>query len=92
MTEQEFRELLAARGYNEIRETEYSPQFENELHTHDFSALLMVLEGEFVLGREGGGETFLAGETCEVPAGTLHAERTAELGARVLAGIKPSAT
>lgn len=91
MTEQEFRELLAARGYDEIRETEYPPGSENELHAHGFSALLMVLDGEFVLQREDGNETFLAGQMCDVPAGTVHAECTAEFGARVLAGIKPSA-
>lgn len=88
MTEHEFRELLAARGYDEIRETDYAPWSGNELHTHDFSALLMVLEGEFILASEDGSETYLAGQTCDVPAGTLHAERTAGLGARVIAGIK----
>ncbi len=88
MTEPEFRQLLAVRGYHEIRETNYAPGSENELHTHEFSALLMVLEGEFILIGEDGSETYLAGQTCEVPAGTVHAERTAEHGARVIAGIK----
>lgn len=88
MTEHEFRELLAAKGYDELRETSYEPESENELHTHQFSALLMVLDGEFILDREDGSETFVAGQMCDVPAGTVHAERTAELGARVLAGLK----
>ncbi len=88
MTEGDFRELLAAQGYNEIRETAYEPGSENELHTHEFSALLMVLEGEFVLVGEQGVERFGAGEMCDVPAGTVHAERTDASPARVLAGIK----
>lgn len=88
MTEQEFQQLLASRGYDEVRKTDYQPMTENELHTHEFSALLLVLEGEFILEREDGSQTFVAGQTCDVPAGTVHAERTAEVGARVLAGLK----
>ena len=52
MTEHEFRQLLTERGYDEIRETTYEPDSSNELHTHEFSALLLVLEGEFILERE----------------------------------------
>ena len=91
MTEDEFRGLLADNGFDEIRETQYAPNTENELHTHAFDALLMVLDGEFILVREDGSEAFLAGQTCDVPAGTVHAERSAAAGARVLAGIKPAA-
>ncbi|MBJ83155.1 MAG: hypothetical protein CL462_09645 [Acidimicrobiaceae bacterium] len=88
MTEDEFRKLLAEQGYEEIRENKYPPDSDGEPHTHEFSALLMVLEGEFILAREDGSETFLVGQTCDVPAGTVHTERTTQLGARVLAGIK----
>ena len=88
MTEDEFRKLLAEQGYEEIRENKYPPGSDGEPHTHEFSALLMVLEGEFILAREDGSETFLVGQTCDVPAGTVHTERTTQLGARVLAGIK----
>ncbi len=88
MTEEDFRQLLVERGYDEVRETEYGPGSDNDLHTHEFSALLMVLEGEFILELEDGRETFVAGQTCDVPAGTIHAERTADVGARVIAGLK----
>ena len=88
MTEDEFRGILRDRGYEDLRETEYGPGSENDLHTHEFSALLMVLEGEFILIREEGAETFTVGQTCEVPAGTVHAERTGAVGARVLAGLE----
>ncbi len=88
MTEHEFHQLLAERGYDEIRETTYEPESSNELHTHEFSALLLVLEGEFILEREDGRQTFLAGQTCEVPAGSVHAERAAAVGAHVIAGLK----
>ena len=90
MTEHEFRQLLAERGYDEIRETTYEPESSNELHTHEFSALLLVLDGEFILERENGSQTFLAGQMCDVPTGTVHAERTAAVGARVIAGLKGS--
>lgn len=91
MNEHDFRELLAARGYDEIRKTDYAPGTENELHAHEFSALLLVLEGEFILAREDGRETLMPGQTCDVPAGTVHAECTAEAGALVIAGIKQPA-
>ncbi len=88
MTEHEFRRLLAERGYEEIRETDYRPGSANELHAHEFSALLLVREGEFILELEDRDETFGVGQVCDVPAGTVHAERTAELGARVIAGLR----
>ena len=89
MTEDDFRLVLTEQGYDEIRAVDYAPGRDGDLHTHDFSAMLLVLEGEFILVREDGSETLLAGETCAVPAGTVHSERTGEVGARVLAGIKP---
>lgn len=88
MTEHEFRQLLAERGYDEIREADYPPRSTNELHAHEFSALLLVREGEFILELEDGRETFVAGQMCDVPAGTVHAESTAEVGAHVIAGLK----
>lgn len=88
MIEEDFRALLSEEGYDEVRDVVYEPGADSELHTHEFSAKVLVLEGQFTLGLENGSETFEPGQTCEVPAGTVHAERTSELGARVLAGIK----
>ena len=95
MTEDDFRELLASQGCDDIREVSYSAghwSVDNSnafalLHTHEFAAHLLVLEGEFILELEDGEHTFKAGETCQVSSGTVHAEHTGEVSARVLAGL-----
>jgi len=90
VTEAEFRAGLRRDGFDdEIRITNYEPCTPaGPMHTHDFSARLLVLSGEFVLNYEGGPHTFTAGQCCEVPAGTRHAEASGTPGARVLAGLK----
>lgn len=90
MTEADFRAGLRRDGYDdEIRITNYEPCTEaGQMHTHDFSARLLVLSGEFILNYEGGPQAITAGQCCEVPAGTRHAEASGTPGARVLAGLK----
>ncbi len=90
VTEAEFRAGLRRDGYDdEIRITNYEPcTAAGQMHTHDFSARLFVLSGEFILNYEGGPQTITAGQCCEVPAGTRHAEASGIPGARVLAGLK----
>ena len=46
----------------------------SEPHAHDYDARIMVLGGEITLVRDGKAETFRAGDSCEVPAGCMHAE------------------
>jgi quercetin dioxygenase-like cupin family protein len=87
MTEDDFRELLASQSCDDIRENSYSAGHSTELHTHEFDAQLLVLEGEFILELEDGKHTFKAGETCQVLSGTVHAEHTGEVSARTLAGL-----
>ena len=88
MTNTEFDKFLADNGYSKAKRVEYGPGADGELHTHEFSAAVMVAEGEFTLGYEDGDQVFRPGDFCEVPAGTLHVERTGELGAVILAGQK----
>ncbi len=90
VTEAEFRAGLRRDGYDdEIRITNYEPcTAAGQMHTHDFSARLLVLGGEFILDYESGPQTFTAGQCCEVPTGTRHAEASGTPGARVLAGLK----
>lgn len=89
-TEADFRAGLRRDGYDdEIRITSYEPsRAADELHAHDFSARLYVLDGEFILHYDDGPKTLTAGQCCEVPAGTRHAEASGEQGARVLAGLR----
>ncbi len=90
VTEEAFRAGLRRDGFDdEIRITSYEPGKDGgELHCHEFSARLMVLSGEFILNYENGPQTLTAGQCCQLDAGTMHAECTATVGARVLAGLK----
>lgn len=88
MTGEEFKKHLAENGYSEAKRVEYKPGVDGELHTHEFSAMVMVAEGEFTIGYEDGDVTYRPGEFYELPAGTLHVERTGEAAAVILAGRK----
>lgn len=91
-TEAEFRAGLRRDGFDdEIRITSYEPCADaGELHAHDFSARVLVLEGAFTLRYEDGPQTLTAGQCCQLDAGTRHAEGAGEHGARVLAGLRHS--
>ena len=88
MTESEFRSQLKASGYSEPTVTTYEPNADGEFHTHDFSAMLMVTDGEFRLVLDEETQTFRTGDWCEVPAGTVHYEQSGGEGASLLAGKK----
>jgi quercetin dioxygenase-like cupin family protein/rubrerythrin len=89
MTEADFRAGLRADGFDdEIRITSFDPNQNGELHSHDFSARLLVLDGALTLRYEDGLQTFTSGQCCQVDAGTVHAECTGTAGARVVAGLK----
>ncbi|WP_419931229.1 cupin domain-containing protein [Candidatus Poriferisodalis sp.] len=88
MTEEEFRTELAARGYGEPRDAVFEPHADGELHSHDFSAMAMVTDGEFRLGLEDETRVMAVGDWCEVSAGTLHSEHAGPVGATLLVGTK----
>ena len=86
MNEEHFRRQLEEGGYEEIQLKEYAPDTDGEMHSHDFSVRLLVLDGAFTLARRDGDTTFSPGEVCELDAGVAHVERTGAGGARVLLG------
>jgi quercetin dioxygenase-like cupin family protein len=88
MTEDEFQAKLKAGGYGDVSSKQWEPETDGEFHSHEFSAMLLVTEGEFRVVYEGGTEAFGPGESCEVTAGTVHYEQTGPAGAVVLAGKK----
>ena len=88
MSEEDFCAQLQQQGYAEAQVKDFEPNMDGPMHTHDFSVMLLVVNGEFTLARENGATTFRPGETCELEADTLHAERTGSAGARVLLGRK----
>lgn len=91
MTEDEFRSELVARGYGEPRSYEFEPDADGELHSHEFSAMAMVTEGEFRLGLTDETRVMGVGDWCEVSAGTLHSEMAGAVGATLLVGTKQPA-
>lgn len=89
MNETEFRQEVAKGGYGEPTLKEFQPHHSGgDLHTHEFSALAMVVEGEFTVEYEDGPVTHGAGDHCAVAAGTLHTEKTGDAGAKVLFATK----
>jgi quercetin dioxygenase-like cupin family protein len=88
MNRNNFERKLREQGYSEPRTIEYQPNSTSEMHTHDFSCLVLVVDGEFTLAKETGSEKYAPGDTCSLDAGTLHAEQAGASGARILVGTK----
>jgi len=88
MNEAEFKTQLQAQGYGEAQSVDFEPNLVNDMHSHDFSAFVLVVRGEFTLVTEGGSATHRPGETCTLAAGTIHSEQTSESGATILIGKK----
>ena len=88
MTRAEFEAELARDGY-EARETEIKPDVHREPHAHDFDARVFVLDGSITLAFGTDRVTYGPGDSCMVPAGTVHAEHTEASGVRLLSGRRP---
>ena len=89
MTEQQrFLEKLQEDGYGTPETKTYPPHADGEMHTHDQSVRLLILEGEFRLAQPEGTTVFNPGDVCELAAGSPHVEQTGPDGARVLLGKK----
>ena len=84
MGEDEFRQQVQERGFPAPGVVTYEPHQDPALHAHEFTALVLVTSGELTLGFEDHAVTLQPGESCEVAAGTLHAERTGSSGASAL--------
>jgi quercetin dioxygenase-like cupin family protein len=86
-----FESRLRKRGYENIGQREMAADVVNEAHTHDFDAQVLVVDGEITITRDGKAHTFRKGDTCEVPAGTVHAEQVGPEGVRYIAGRRQAA-
>jgi quercetin dioxygenase-like cupin family protein len=84
MNESQFRQRLQEKGYPEPEFKEYAPHTDGEMHTHDSSVMLLVIEGVFTLAEESGSTNYQPGESFELPAGVMHVECAGSEGARVL--------
>ena len=90
MNRAEFEADLRRDGY-ELREGKIEPNVHRDAHAHEFDARLFVLEGSVKLVFGTGPCTYGPGDSCDVPAGTMHEEHTESDGVRFLAGRRPAA-
>ncbi len=80
-----FEAALARDGFTMVSIT-MKPNAVNPEHAHSFDARVMVFGGGITIVRDGKAETFCAGDSYPVPAGTLHAEQAGPEGVAYLAG------
>ncbi len=85
MHETAFRAKVLADGFAEPVSREWAADTVNEVHTHDFAAAILVLDGEITVTYEGRSETCRAGDTFMLDAGIEHVETVGEAGVRFLA-------
>jgi len=88
MDEAQFKQQLQEQGYGEAQTLEFEANLDSDMHTHDFPAFVLVTGGEFTLVTEDGSVTHQPGESCQLAAGTPHAEKTGAAGATILIGKK----
>ena len=91
MDRAEFEADLRRQGY-EVREGEIEPNVHRGSHTHEFDARLLVLDGSITLVFGADRCTYGPGDSCTVPAGTMHEEHTEADGVRYLAGRRAPAS
>lgn len=90
MNEEQFRQRAHDQGYGEVQAKEYVPNRDGPLHAHEFSVMLLVVEGEFSLAFEDGTTDYRPGEVCELAASVIHTERAGPTGAKVLVAKRGS--
>ena len=90
MNRAEFEADLRREGY-ELREGKIEPNVHRDAHSHEFDARLFVLEGSVTLVFGSDRVTYGPGDSCNVPAGTMHEEHTEADGVGFLAGRRPAA-
>lgn len=85
MNRSDFEAELRQQGY-ELREGEIKPNEHRAAHTHPFDARLFILDGSLTLVFGDERCAYGSGDSCAVPAGTMHEEHTEADGVRYLAG------
>ena len=88
MNEAQFRRRAGEMGYGDCLFKDFAAHMDGPLHTRDLSVMLLVVSGTLTLAYENGATTYRPGETCELAAGVLHAERNGSDEVRVLSGKK----
>lgn len=85
MDEASFRSARAAEGYEDFNLVEWPAGQVNEMHTHDFGAHVLVLEGEISVTLEDGQVTTCReGDTFALDSGIPHEEVVGPAGVKIL--------
>ena len=90
MTRAEFEAALLREGY-EVREGALEPNVHREAHAHDFDARVFVLDGSITLVFDDKLCSYEAGDSCNIPSGTMHEEHTEADGVRYVSGRRSAA-
>ena len=88
MTEQEFRDQLAADGITNVVMVEREANGGMDTHSHPFEARLLILEGDITIVVDGVTRHCGPGETFRLGADVPHIEKYGPQGVRYLAGRK----
>ena len=88
MTEQEFRDQLAADGITTIVVVEREPNGSLDTHSHPFEARALILDGEITIVADTGTMHCRAGDTFRLAAHVPHTENYGPQGVKYLAGRK----
>ena len=88
MTEQEFRNQLAADGITTVVAVEREANGFMDTHTHPFEARALILDGEITIVAEGNTQHCVAGDTFRLAANVPHTETYGPRGVKYLAGRK----
>ena len=79
-----FQAKARADGFSDIESRDGAANFMAKPHTHPFDVRALVLDGEFTLHRDGGAQTYRAGETFAMDAECMHAEQFGGAGSRYI--------
>ena len=88
MDQSAFEQSCVRDGFAAVQEKQGQPGFTSDMHTHPFTARIMVLSGEFSVTRNGGTEVYTSGGSFTMDAGCEHAESFGVDGATWLVARK----
>lgn len=91
MTEQEFRQALAAERFAEPVLVQRDAGYALGVHEHPFEAFALITAGDITLEVGGRSTTYRTGQTFRLAARTPHTEAAGPTGVRYLAGRKEAA-
>ena len=88
MDQSAFEQSCAQDGFAAVEEKQGQSEFTSNMHTHPFTARIMVLSGEFTVTRNDATEVYTPGGSFTMDSGCEHAESFGVDGATYLVARK----